>query len=182
MRGLAPDAVGLLMHGTTIGLNAVIQRRGARIALVVTQGFRDVLEIGRSRMPFSFDFHADKEAPLVPRDRVVEIAARFGANGAPTRTPDEAALAEAASALRALTPDAVALMLINGYANPDAEGALADRLAALLPGIPVSSAARLWPEIREYERSLVACLNAGIQPLMQRYFDRLSRTPRAPAA
>jgi N-methylhydantoinase A len=171
---LAPSSIGLLMHGTTIGLNAVIQRRGARIALLVSEGFRDVLEIGRSRMPFSFDFHATKEEPLVPRDRVVEIAARFAASGAPTRIPDDAALAEAAGALRDLAPDAVALMLINGYANPAAESALADRLAALLPGIPVSSAARLWPEIREYERTLVACMNAGIQPLMQRYFDRLS--------
>src|SRR6202012_153909 len=67
---LRPDQVGLLMHGTTIGLNAVIQRRVARVALVVTRGFRDVLEIGRSRMPSSFDFHASKEVPLVPRDLV----------------------------------------------------------------------------------------------------------------
>lgn len=172
--GIGAESVALLAHGTTIGLNAVIQRRVARVALLVTEGFRDVLEIGRSRMPFSFDFHADKEAPLVPRDRVVELPARFAASGKPTRVPEAAALTAAAAALRALAPEAVALMLINGYANPTAEGALADRLAALLPGIPVSSAARLWPEIREYERTLVACLNAGIQPLMQRYFDRLA--------
>ncbi len=172
--GLNAQSIALLMHGTTIGLNAVIQRRGARVALLVTEGFRDVLEIGRSRMPFSFDFHADKEAPLVPRDRVVELPARFAASGQQTRVPDAAALSTAAAALRALAPDAVALMLINGYANPTAESALADRIAALLPGIPVSSAARLWPEIREYERTLVACLNAGIQPLMQSYFHRLA--------
>jgi N-methylhydantoinase A len=172
--GLDARSIALLTHGTTIGLNAVIQRRGARVALLVTEGFRDVLEIGRSRMPFSFDFHADKEAPLVPRDRVVELPARFAASGQQTRVPDDAALATAAAALRALAPDAVALMLINGYANPAAESALADRIAALLPGIPVSSAARLWPEIREYERTLVACLNAGIQPLMQSYFHRLA--------
>ena len=171
--GLTAGAVGLLVHGTTIGLNAIIQRRVARVALVVSSGFRDVLEIGRSRMPFSFDFHASKEVPLVPRDQVVELPARLNAAGQPTQTPDDAAIARTAAAIRRLAPDAVALMLINGYANPDFEGAIADRLAALLPGIPLSSAARIWPEIREYERSLVACLNAAIQPLMQGYFDNL---------
>jgi N-methylhydantoinase A len=170
---LGADRIGLLIHGTTIGLNAVIQRRVARVALVVTRGFRDVLEIGRSRMPSSFDFHASKESPLVPRDHVVEIAARLNRHGEPTQSPDDAELAEAASALRALAPDAVALMLINGYANPRFEGALAERLSTALEGVPVSSASVIWPEIREFERTLVACMNAGIQPLMQGYFDRL---------
>ncbi len=177
--GIDAAGIGLLMHGTTIGLNAVIQRQGARVALLVSEGFRDVLEIGRSRMPFSFDFYADKEAPLVPRDRVVEFPARMTARGEPTGQTDEAALAAAAAALRALAPDAVALMLINGSANPAAVAALAERLAAALPGVPVSSAAVLWPEIREYERTLVACMNASIQPLMQRYFDRLGERLRA---
>lgn len=171
---LEPEAVGLLVHGTTIGLNAVIQRRGARVVLVVSEGFRDVLEIGRSRMPFSFDFHADKEQPLVPRDRVVEIAARLTPRGAPSRQPDAAAVAVVAAAVRALAPDAAALMLINGYADPAFEVALAEQLAEM-SGVPVSSAAGLWPEIREYERTLVACMNAGIQPLMQGYFDRLNQ-------
>jgi N-methylhydantoinase A len=172
---LRPGQVGLLMHGTTIALNAVIQRRGARVALVVTRGFRDVLEIGRSRMPSSFNFHASKELPLVPRDHVLEIGARLDRNGQPTQHPDDAELAQTAAALRALAPDAVALMLINGYTAPEVEGALADRLAALLDGVPVSSASVIWPEIREYERTLVACMNASIQPLMQGYFDRLQQ-------
>jgi N-methylhydantoinase A len=172
--GLEPSAIGLLVHGTTIGLNALIQRRVARVALLVSEGFRDILEIGRSRMPFSFDFHASKETPLVPRDLVIEIPARFAPSGAPVRVPDDDALERAADAVRSVRPEALALVLINGYANPAAEGALADRIAASLPGIPVSSAARLWPEIREYERSLVACLNAGIQPLLQRYLDGLA--------
>jgi N-methylhydantoinase A len=172
---IGPDQVGLLMHGTTIGLNAVIQRRGARVALVVTRGFRDVLEIGRSRMPSSFNFHARKEVPLVPRDHVLEIGARLDRNGQSTQCPDDAELARTAAALRALAPAAVALMLINGYTAPEVEGALADRLAALLDGVPVSSASVIWPEIREYERTLVACMNASIQPLMQGYFDRLQQ-------
>lgn len=170
---IEPHQVGLIMHGTTIGLNAIIQRRVARVALVVTSGFRDVLEIGRSRMPSSFDFHASKEIPLVPRDRIVEIPARLDRHGRTTQMPDDAAIATAAAELRGLAPDAVALMMINGYTRPEVEGALAERLGALLDGVPISSAATIWPEIREYERTLVACMNASIQPLMQRYFDRL---------
>jgi N-methylhydantoinase A len=171
--GVSPVRVGLLVHGTTIALNAVIQRRVARVVLAVTEGFRDVLEIGRSRMPFSFDFHARKEVPLLPRDQVVEIGARLNAKGEPSRVPEEAELAQLARRVRALAPDAVALMLVNGYANPSFELALAERLATWLNGIPVCSAAWLWPEIREYERTLLACMNAGIQPLMQRYYDEL---------
>jgi N-methylhydantoinase A len=167
--------VALLMHGTTIGLNAVIQRKGARIALVVTEGFRDVLEIGRSRMPSSLNFHARKETPLVPRSQVVEIAGRLNAAGVATRTPDAAELDRVAAALKVLAPDAVALMLINGYAEPAVEAPIAAALAARLPGLPISSAAAIWPEIREYERTLVACMNASIQPLMQNYFDRLEQ-------
>lgn len=171
--GLSVAQVGLLMHGTTIGLNAVIQRKGARIALVVSQGFRDVLEIGRSRMPSSLNFHAHKETPLVARAEVVEIAARLNAQGMPSRRPDAAELDRVAAAVRALAPDAVALMLINGYADPAFEADIATQLRGRLPDLPVSAAAVIWPEIREYERTLVACMNASIQPLMQRYFDRL---------
>ncbi|UHC17916.1 hydantoinase/oxoprolinase family protein [Methylobacterium currus] len=172
--GLAPGDVSLLLHGTTIGLNAIIQRAGARIGLVVTTGFRDILEIARSRMPSSFDFHARKEEPLVPRDRVFEIEARFDPKGQATRTPDADALDALAGAIRAARLDAVALVTVNGYAAPEAEGAIADALQARCPGVAVTSAARIWPEIREYERTLVACLNAYIQPLMQGYFARLA--------
>jgi N-methylhydantoinase A len=170
---LRPADIGVLMHGTTIGLNAVIQRKGAKVALLVSRGFRDVLEIGRSRMPSSLNFHAVKEVPLVPRSQVVEIAARLDARGAPLSRPDEAELDRAAADLRHLAPDAVALMIVNGYVDPVFEAEIAGAIAARLPGVPVSSAAVIWPEIREYERTLVACMNAAIQPLMQGYFDRL---------
>jgi N-methylhydantoinase A len=170
---LTANDVALLLHGTTIGLNAIIQRRGARVGLIVSRGFRDVLEIGRARMPSSFDFHASREAPFLPRDRVLEIGARLNPKGEATQWPDDAEIDQVANAVRALDVDAVALMLINGYADPVREGQLADMLAERLPDIAISSAARTWPEIREYERTLVASLNAYIQPLMQRYFERL---------
>lgn len=171
--GMAPSDVGGLMHGTTIGLNAIIQRRGARIGLIVTKGYRDILEIARCRMPSSFDLHAEKEVPLVPRARVVEIDARFDRDGNLTREPDAAELDRVARELAALNLDAAALMLINGYANPEAEGRIAAALTERLDALSISSAAMIWPEIREYERTLVACLNAYIQPLMDTYFTRL---------
>jgi N-methylhydantoinase A len=177
--GLTAADVELILHGTTIGLNAILQRTGAEIGLVVTRGFRDILEIARSRMPSSFDFHAHKEEPLVPRHRIFEIDARFDAQGQAIRLPDEASMAELGRRIAAAGLDAVALVTINGYAAPDREGEIADALQAQLKGVAVTSAARIWPEIREYERTLVACLNGYIQPLMQGYFARLEHGLRA---
>lgn len=184
--GLVPSDISLLLHGTTIGLNAIIQRRGARVGLVVTDGFRDVLEIGRARMPSSFDFHATREEPFLPRERVIEIGARFNRDGVATRWPDAAEIAQVARRIAALDVDAVVVMLINGYLQPEREAGLAAELAALLaaesPASPaaaaqvaVLSAAQTWPEIREYERTVLATLNAYIQPLMRGYFERLQR-------
>ena len=177
--GLAPSDVAVLMHGTTIGLNAIIQRRGARVALVTSEGFRDVLEIGRARMPSSFDFHATREEPFLPRERVIEIGARFDRKGQVSRWPHADQIAAVAAQLGTLGADAVVLMLINGYLQPEREAELAQALQAALPaaskGVAVLSAAQTWPEIREYERTVVASLNAYIQPLMQRYFERLEQ-------
>lgn len=173
--GLTSADVATLMHGTTIGLNAIIQRRGATIALVVSKGYRDILEIARSRMPSSFDFHASKEEPLVPRLRIVEIDARLSASGAVTKAADDAELNRVAAELKALGVDAAALVLINGYTTPSVEIDMAKTLSEKTGGLSITSAAAIWPEIREYERTLVACLNAYIQPLMQRYFAGLKK-------
>jgi len=173
--GMTPSDVGTLMHGTTIGLNAIIQRRGATIALVVSKGYRDILEIARSRMPSSFDFHASKEEPLVPRLRILEIDARLSASGAVSKAADDAELDRVAAELKALGVDAAALVLINGYTTPSVEIDMAQKLSEKAGGLSITSAAAIWPEIREYERTLVACLNAYIQPLMQRYFAGLKK-------
>ncbi|WP_119944351.1 hydantoinase/oxoprolinase family protein [Neorhizobium sp. NCHU2750] len=173
--GMTSADVGTLMHGTTIGLNAIIQRKGATIALVVSKGYRDILEIARSRMPSSFDFHASKEEPLVPRLRIVEIDARLSAHGEVTKVADDAELDRVAAELKALGVDAAALVLINGYTTPSVEIGMAKKLSEKADGLSITSAAAIWPEIREYERTLVACLNAYIQPLMQRYFAGLKK-------
>ncbi|WP_329069508.1 hydantoinase/oxoprolinase family protein [Streptomyces sp. NBC_01429] len=171
--GLDAADLASITHGTTIGLNAIIQRRGARIALVVTEGYRDILEIGRSRMPSSFDLHAAKEEPLVPRDRIVEIPARLGPDGRAVRTPSDAELARVAEELAATGAEAAAVLVLHGHTDPAFESEVTRRLGALLPEMPLTSSAAIWPEVREFERALVTCLNVYIQPLMRRYFDRL---------
>ncbi|NUU02385.1 hydantoinase/oxoprolinase family protein [Herbaspirillum robiniae] len=178
-QGLSPADVGVLLHGTTIGLNAIIQRRGARVALIASEGFRDVLEIGRARMPSSFDFHSTREEPFLPRERVLEIGARFNRDGEATRWPAADEIARVAEGIGRLECDAAVLMLINGFLQPEREAELAAALQAALPeharDVAVLSAAQTWPEIREYERTVVATLNAYIQPLMRRYFERLAQ-------
>ncbi len=171
---LGPGAVELIVHGTTIGLNTIIQRRGARLALVVSKGNRDVMELARSRMPNSYDFTAPRERPLIPRDLVFEIPARMTADGAVLARPSAADLAALARTLQPLGLDAVAVMLLNSYRDGVLEREVAATLRASLPGVLVTESAALWPEIREYERALVASLNAYIHPLMDRYIDRLS--------
>jgi N-methylhydantoinase A len=171
--GIAPGAVELVVHGTTIGLNAIIQRRGARMAMVVSQGNRDVLEIARLRLPSSYDFTMPREVPLVPRRLMFEVPARLRADGRVEARPDAASLDHVAAAIAAARVDAVAVMLLNAYRDPALEREVADALRARLPGLPVTESSVLWPEVREYERALVGGLNAYIQPLMTNYLDRL---------
>jgi N-methylhydantoinase A len=169
LRTVDPSEITGVTHGTTIGLNAIIQRRGARLALAVTEGYRDLLEIGRGRMP-SFDLYAGREAVLVPRDRVTEIAARLRSDGAPAVVPDSQELDRVAAALA--DAEAAALTILHAHLNPEFEAEIAARLSERA-GIPVAASATVWPEVREYERTLVALLNASITPLMRDYLTRL---------
>ena len=171
--GIEPDAVELVVHGTTIGLNAIIQRRGARLALVVSRGNRDVLEIARLRLPSSYDVTEPREAPLIPRDLVFEISARMRSDGTVIESVSEEEVVAVSARLRERGVDAVAVMLLNSYRDPSLEIAVADRLRLELPGVLVSESGVVWPEVREYERCLVAGLNAYIHPLMTGYFERL---------
>ncbi|MEM8663536.1 MAG: hydantoinase/oxoprolinase family protein [Pseudomonadota bacterium] len=168
-----PRAIELVVHGTTLALNTTIQRRGARAALVVSTGNRDVLEIARCRMPSSYDFRAGKETPLVPRARVFELPARIASSGEVVRRPSDADIEAVASAVRDAEVDAVSVLLLNAPANPDFEAEIAAALARHLDGIPVAASTAVWPEIREYERAVAATLNATIQPLMDGYLAGL---------
>ncbi|MBL8672706.1 MAG: hydantoinase/oxoprolinase family protein, partial [Alphaproteobacteria bacterium] len=173
--GLQAADVELVVHGTTLGVNAIIQRRGARVALVTSPGNRDVLEIARCRMPSSYDFSVGKEEPLVPRDLVFEVPARIGSDGTTRIAPDDAAIAALCRALRASEATAVAVMLLNSYADPALEIDVAQRISRQLQGVLVSASSQIWPEIREYERALVATLNAYIHPLLESYYALLTQ-------
>lgn len=179
LRDLGEYTIASVTHGTTIGLNAIIQRRGGKVVLVVTEGFADVLEIGRSRMPTSFNLHAVGQQPLVRRDNVLQLGARLDPEGTVIDEADDAEIAATAARIAALAPETVVLSLLNGYANPRHEQQMADRLAAAISGhgstVEVISAAALWPEIREYERCLVAVMGAHIHGTVKRYLENLQR-------
>jgi N-methylhydantoinase A len=176
--GVSPRDVGLVVHGTTLALNAIIQRRGARMGLVVSAGNRGVLEIARAQLPSAFSFLAPKEPPLVPRDLVREVSARLDARGTVVAHATQAELNDIAAVFRDADVNAVTVMLLHSYANPEFEQDVAARLGALLPGTAISASADIWPERREYERCLMALMNAYVQPLMTHYLNRLSERIR----
>ena len=171
--GVRPGDVELLVHGTTLLVNAIIERRGARVGLVVSRGHRGVLEIGRMSLDNSFDFTLRKEEPLVPRNLVFEAGARVLADGSAAERPTPADLDRLASGLAASRVEAVTVLLLNSYAFPETEREVAEALRRRLPGVPVTESAEIWPEQREFERGLVAIMNAYVQPLMSAYLRRL---------
>ena len=171
--GIRPEAIELICHGTTIGLNAIIQRKGAKTALVVSRGNRDILEIARLRLPSSYDFTEPREAPLIPRDLVFELDARMTSRGAVIAEPSPAEIDALADRLAASGVEAVAITFLNSYRDASLEVRVAERLRARLPGVLIVESGVLWPEAREYERCLLVGLNAFIRPMMTAYFDRL---------
>ncbi|WP_210484853.1 hydantoinase/oxoprolinase family protein [Microvirga antarctica] len=171
---LSPDHPVLIVHGTTIGLNAVLQRKGAKVAVVVSRGTRDILEFERGRLPDYLNLLARKPEPLVPRERVIEIDARLDAQGETVRSPSREEMDELCDSIARIDPDAVAVSLINSYRNSFLEEEIGAAIRKRFPNILVTESSRVWPEIREYERSVVACLNAGIHPLLNDYLNTLS--------
>ena len=148
--GIDPGQIELVVHGTTLALNAIIQARGARVALVVSAGNRDVMEIARARMPNSYDFTAGREAPLIPRESVFEVSARGLSDGSVLTPADPGEIAAVADAIRAGGHEAVAVMLLNSYRDGTLERQVAGLLAKALPGLPVTASCDIWPEMREY--------------------------------
>lgn len=173
--GVSAGDIDLIVHGTTLALNAIIQRRGARMGLVVSRGNRGVLEIGRAQLANAFSFALPKEEPLVPRRLVLETSARLLRDGSIHAQSDPQELAAMAEIFRAAEVDAVTVMLLHSYANPAFEQDVARQLRDLLPGVPITASAAIWPEQREFERCLVALLNSYVQPIMDSYLHRLQQ-------
>ena len=168
-------AIGAFVHGTTLAVNTIIERKGARAALLITRGFRDVLNIGRHRIPDVFNFFAELPAPLVPRARVIEVAERTLADGRVVERPDDAVIAAVVDALMADGVTAIAVCYLHSYKNPANELATRRVIEARAPQLFVSVSAELWPQMREYERALVAVMNAYVGQRMSVYFDDLER-------
>lgn len=177
--GRKPEDVQLIVHGTTIGLNAIIQRRGARMGLIVSKGMRGVLEIGRSQMPNAYSYLVPKEEPLVRRRLILEADIRILEDGTVEGDVSDDDVSAIADKFRAAGVEAVAVLLVHGYRRPEVERDLADKLRAKIPGLAVTAAATVWPEQREYERGMIALMNAYVQPVMSNYLGRLEQRVKA---
>ncbi len=179
--GVDISAMTRLSHGTTIATNALIQRRGGKVALVVTEGFRDLVEIGRQIRPRVFDLQADYPAPLVPRELRLEAPERVTADGTALRVLEPGALARVVEQVGAARPDACAVCLLFSFVNPAHERQLRDALAAAFPGLYLSISSEVQPEFREYERLSTTVLNAYLQPVLDRYLGDLAQGVAATA-
>ncbi|RWR48290.1 hydantoinase/oxoprolinase family protein [Sinirhodobacter ferrireducens] len=162
-------------HGTTVATNALIQRTGAKVAMVTTRNFRDLVEIGRQIRPKMYDLKADFPPPLAPRHLRFEVSERVGADGAVVEPLDMDSVDAVIEALRAEEVEAVAIAFLFAYLNPAHEQAVKARIAAAMPGVAVSASSDVMPEFREYERSSTTLLNAYLQPAFAQYMRTLER-------
>jgi N-methylhydantoinase A len=173
--GLAFSDIGVFVHGTTLATNAIIERKGARTALIATDGFRDVIEIADEGRFDQYDINIVKSRPLVPRELRFTVPERMDVHGAVRRPLDEGAVRGVARRLGELDVEAVAVALIHAYANPAHEARIGEILAEVCPRISVTLSSEACPEAREYERTSTAIANAYVQPLMSGYLRRLAR-------
>ncbi len=170
--GIGLDEVAAVVHGTTVATNAVIEGDFARVALVVTEGFEDILDIGTQQRPDLYDPWRAKAPGIVPRDRVYGVRERTGADGAVVDPLDEDGVRRIAGELRG-TVDAVAIVFLFSFADPTHERRAADILRDALPGIPVTLSSVVAPEFREYPRAATTVLNAALLPRTGGYIARL---------
>jgi N-methylhydantoinase A len=162
-----------LIHGTTVATNALLERKGAKVVLVTTAGFEDLLELRRQDRAALYDLARHHPPPLVPRARVVGVKERMGPDG-PILPLTDAALSAAVEAVRALGPEAVAVSLLFAFRHPEHERRLAEALRALLPGIPIATAHELVPRVREYERTCTVSAEAFLRPRVGSYVERFA--------
>jgi len=172
-QAIAPGSIARLAHGTTVATNALIQRRGTPVALITTEGFRDLLEIGRQIRPKLYDLKADYPQPLAPRHQRFEISERIGAKGQVIKPLDDAAIDAVVAQIVEADVKAVAVCLLFAFVNPEHENRIGAALRKSVPGVDVSLSSDVQPEFREYERFSTTVLNAYLQPLVSRYMTFL---------
>src|SRR6202045_3828864 len=171
--GIAPPDVRLIIHATTLATNALIERKGAKTALLTTEGFRDVVEIRHENRFEQYAIKIDLPPPLVPRRRRLPIRERIDAQGEVLVALDGASVRRAIETLAAEQGEAVAIGFLHTFTNPGRERAVGDAITRALPPVPLTLSCEVAPEMREYERFSTACANAYIQPLLGRYLAQL---------
>jgi N-methylhydantoinase A len=172
---LSPADLAIIIHGTTLATNAIIERKGAKTALLTTEGFRDTIEIRHENRFEQYDVNIDLPPPLVPRRLRFPVPERIDAQGRVLTPLDEAAVAQIAGRLAELGVEAAAIGFLHSFTNPAHEERVRDILALRLPQAAITLSCEVSPEMREYERFSTACANAYVQPLIGRYLADLER-------
>ncbi|HZQ07083.1 MAG TPA: hydantoinase/oxoprolinase family protein [Anaerolineae bacterium] len=175
------SALTSIAHGTTIGTNALIERKGAQVGLITTQGFRDVLEIARIERPAAglYDINVDLPTPLVPRYLRLEVQERIGADGSVVCPLDVQSVVRAVETLKRERVQAIAVSLLFGFRNPTHERIIRDICNEIYPDAPVSLSSEIAPEFREFERTSTTVINAYLTPITEHYLDALNTQLRA---
>ncbi len=173
--GVKPEDIRLVVHGTTLATNALIERKGAKVALITTEGFRDSLEIAYEHRFEVSDLHMVRPAPLVPRNLRLEVKERLAADGSVLIALDEQSVRDLVPLLVAEEIEAVAVCFLHSYANGDHERRAGEILREELPDMRITLSHDICPEIREFERGSTACANAYVQPIMESYLQRLAQ-------
>ena len=171
--GIQPGDVQLIIHGTTLATNALIERKGARIALLTTEGFRDVIEIRHENRFEQYDINIDLPPPLVPRRLRLPIRERIDAQGNVLVALEAESVSRAIDTLIEQKIEAVAVALLHSFTNPDHERQVGEAISKRMPDVAVTLSSDVSPEMREYERFTTACANAYLQPLMGSYITKL---------
>ena len=171
--GVSVAEIALVIHGTTLATNALIERKGAKTGLVTTEGYRDSVEIAYEHRFDQYDVYMERPPPLAPRNWRFTVPERVAADGSVLLDLDEAALEALIPELREAGFEALAVCFLHSYMNPDHEQRTRDILAAALPGVSITLSSDVCPEIREYDRMSTALANAYVQPMMAGYLNRL---------
>ncbi|WP_226575731.1 hydantoinase/oxoprolinase family protein [Acuticoccus sediminis] len=172
-QGIDPAEIVTFTHGTTVGVNTVVQRKGLKLALFVTEHFRDVLEIGRLKTADMYSLLAKRPEPLIPRDMVFGIAGRLLADGTVDELLDEAGVEAAVVAARSAGAEGIVIAFLHAYRNGEQEEAARAIVSRLAPDLPVFTSSSTWPIIREYERTVTAVIGGYVQPRVAHYLGSL---------
>jgi N-methylhydantoinase A len=177
--GVCGNAVDVVLHATTVATNAVLERKGAKTGLITTEGFRDVLIIGRQKRYETYDMYIDKPEPLVQRRHIVEVAERVAPDGTVVTALDAESVNRAIDAMLKTDRESIAVCLLHAYAMPEHERHIRDRIAARAPHLLVSISSEVSPKYREYERTNTTVTNAYVKPIVDRYLRHLDQALRA---